>query len=136
MFDDIFTVICALLGIIGLIFLTCYATRWLNKHRMNGFGGQNRVIKIVEYVSIAQDKQLMIVTVGSKKMLLGVTQNAVNKICDLDDADLSDSKEQISDPESGFMQSLRKVFAEKNREKTEAETFDVKEDGRNENDDF
>lgn len=136
MFEEVFTVICALLGIIGVLFLTFYASKWLNKHRMNGFGSQNRSIKIVEYVGIAQDKQLMIVIVGGKKMLIGVTANAVNKICDLDDEDISIPAETDSAEESGFMQSLRKAFSDRNKT-TEAETFVKKnEDGRNENDDF
>lgn len=131
MIGEVFTVICALLGVIGLLFLTFYAYKWLNKHRMSGgFGYNNRSIKVVEYVSIAQDKQLMIVSVGSKKMLLGVTPNAVTKICDLDDEDIV-MPEDVSDvEESSFMKSLKKAFAERN--KVSAETVENKEDGRNE----
>jgi len=135
MIGDVFTVICALLGVIGLMFLTFYAYKWLNKQRMSGgFGYNNRSIKIVEYVSIAQDKQLMIVTVGSKKMLLGVTPNAVTKICDLDDEDIAFYESEPEDEESGFMKTLKKAFAEKN--KVSAETVENKEDGRNEKNDF
>lgn len=135
MIGEVFTVICALLGVIGLLFLTFYAYKWLNKHRMSGgFGYNNRSIKIVEYVSIAQDKQLMIVTVGSKKMLLGVTPNAVTKVCDLDDEDIAVYESESEDEESGFMKSFKKAFAEKN--KVSAETVENKEDGRNEKNDF
>ena len=135
MIGEVFTVICALLGVIGLLFLTFYAYRWLNKQRMSGgFGYNNRSIKIVEYVGIAQDKQLMIVTVGSKKMLLGVTQNAVTKICDLDDGDIVLPEETPKNEESGFMKNLKKAFAE--RTAANAETLEKKEDGRNEKDDF
>lgn len=135
MIGEVFTVICALLGVIGLLFLTFYAYRWLNKQRMSGgFGYNNRSIKIVEYVGIAQDKQLMIVTVGSKKMLLGVTQNAVTKICDLDDGDIVLPEENPKNEESGFMKNLKKAFAE--RTAANAETLEKKEDGRNEKDDF
>ncbi|MBQ5318959.1 MAG: flagellar biosynthetic protein FliO [Oscillospiraceae bacterium] len=135
MIGEVFTVICALLGVIGLLFLTFYAYKWLNKHRMSGgFGYNNRSIKIVEYVSIAQDKQLMIVTVGSKKMLLGVTPNAVTKVCDLDDEDIAVCESESEGEESGFMNSLKKAFAERN--KASAETLENKEDGRNEKNDF
>lgn len=135
MFGEVFTVICALLGVIGLLFLTFYAYKWLNKHRMSGgFGYNNRSIKIVEYISIAQDKQLMIVTVGSKKMLLGVTPNAVTKVCDLDDEDIVLPESELEGEESSFMKSLKKAFAERN--KVSAETVENKEDGRNEKNDF
>ncbi len=134
MFDEIFTIVCALLSVIGLLFLTFYAYKWLNKQRMSGgFGYNNRSVKVLEYTAIAQDKQLMIVSVGSKKMLLGVTPNAVTKICDLDDSDISVA-EDAPTGESGFMKSLKKAFAERNR--TDAESLESKEDGRNEKDDF
>ena len=136
MFDEIFSVICALLGVIGLIFIAFYAYGWLNKHRVGGLGNtQNRAIKIIEYVGIAQDKQLMIVTVGSKKMLLGVTANAVTKICDLDDEDLP-TENVDAQAEGGFMKSLKKAFAERNKGNAEIEATMKNEDGRNENDDF
>ena len=135
MIGEVFTVICALLGVIGLLFLTFYAYKWLNKHRMSGgFGYNNRSVKIIEYVSIAQDKQLMIVSVGSKKMLLGVTPNAVAKICDLDDEDIVMPEDVSDGEESSFMKSLKKAFAERN--KVSAETVENKEDGRNEKNDF
>lgn len=135
MFSEIFTVVCALLGIIGLMFLAFYASRWLNKHFNGGFGGSRKMIKIIECIGIAPDKQLMIVEVGSKYMLIGVTPNSVNKICDLDDEDilLPDSGDTVPavPAESGFIRSLKKAFAERNKENTQN-----KEDGRNEKDDF
>ena len=133
MFGEVFTVICALLGIIGLMFLSFYAARWLNKRfNIGGFStsGQ-RTVRIIEYTSIAQDKQLMIVAVGRKIMLLGVTANSVNKICDLDEEDLI-CKDTEPASESGFMQSLKKVFAEKNQDAGNKS----EEDLRNEKDDF
>lgn len=134
MIDEVFTVICALLGVIGLMFLAFYGYSRLTKHRMSGgFGYNNRSIKVLEYTAIAQDKQLMIVAVGDKKMLLGVTPAAVTKICDLEDGDIT-LPEDVPAEESGFMKSLKKAFAERNR--TNAQSFENQEDKRNEKDDF
>lgn len=133
MFTEIFTVVCALLGIIGLIFLAFYAQRWLHKHFNAGvFGTGQRTVKIIECVSIAQDKQLMIVTAGRKNMLIGVTPNAVTKICDLDEEDLPPAESSDVPVESEFMKSFKKVFSEKNR----GEGNNAEEDLRNEKDDF
>lgn len=132
MFSEVFTVICALLGIIGLIFLAYFAARWLNKRfNMGGFAYGQRTVKIIECVSIAQDKQLMIVAVGRKNMLIGVTPNAVTKICDLDEEDMPAPESGDASAESGFMRSFKKVFAEKNQDGSKAE-----EELRNEKDDF
>lgn len=136
MFSEVFTVVCALLGIIGLMFLAFYASRWLNRHFNGGsFGGSRKMIKIIECTGVAPDKQLMIVEVGNKRMLIGVTPNSVNKICDLDEDDIllyenSDTVPAVP-AESGFMRSLKKAFAERNKE-----NIQNKEDGRNEKDDF
>ncbi len=146
MFGEVFTVICALLGIIGLMFISFWFAGWLRKKFKSGgfYGGQNS-IKIVESVGIAQDKQLMIVTVGNKTMLLGVTSGSVSKICDLDETDIMTESEDVSAP-SGFMQSLKKAFADKNRAAEIEENADLsnssaenergKKDVRNEKDDF
>ncbi|MDE5859328.1 MAG: flagellar biosynthetic protein FliO [Oscillospiraceae bacterium] len=132
MFSEVFTVICALLGIIVLMFLTYFAARWLNKHfNMGGFSSGQRSVKIIECISIAQDKQLMVITVGRKNMLIGVTPNSVTKICDLDEEDLLAAESEDNPAESGFMQSFKKVFAEKKQGGNKAE-----EDLRNEKDDF
>lgn len=133
MFGEVFTVVCALLGIIGLMFLAFYASRWLNK-RVNsgGFGGAGqKAVRIIECTGIAPDKQLMIIKVGKRTMLIGVTPNAVNKICDLDEEDVYLPADETVPAESGFMQSLKKAFAEKSAQNSRS-----KEDGRNEKDDF
>lgn len=136
MIDEAITVICALLGIIGLLLLMYYGGRWLNKHyRQGSFGTAQRSVKINECVSIAPDKQLMIVTVGSRIMLLGVTPNAVNKICDLDESDLT-LPESTAEGESSFMQNLKKAFAERSKGTDSGADTKYKEDGRNEKDDF
>ena len=74
----------------------------------------------------------MIVSVGKKYMLLGVTPNSVNKICDIDEEDLAVSGGDTPS-ESGFMQSLKKAFAEKNQD---AGNKSSEKDLRNEKDDF
>lgn len=139
MFSEVFTVICALLGIIGLLLLAGYAHRWLSNHFSNGiFGSGQRSVKIIECIGIAQDKQLMIVSVGRKLMLLGVTPNSVSKICDLDEEDLvSENDAEIPSAtgfEAGFMKSLKKAFAERNRSEESTPDTLYKEDERNEKD--
>ncbi|MCM1023346.1 MAG: flagellar biosynthetic protein FliO [Prevotella sp.] len=137
MVGEAFTVICALIGIVGIIFLSMYAAGWLKK-RLNGgsFGNLGNAVKIRECVSIAQDKQLMIITVGSKTMLLGVTANSVTKICDLDEEDIAAYEAGEPRAEGGFMQSLKKAFAERNGADAGTENPESKKDGRNEKNDF
>lgn len=139
MVGQTFTVICALLGIIGLIFLSLYSVGWLKKHiHGGGFGNSGNAIRIRECVGIAQDKQLMIITVGSKTMLIGVTVNSVNKICDLSEEDIAAYEADDVPAEGGFIQSLKKALAERNAANADpgAESPESKKDGRNEKNDF
>lgn len=137
MFSEVFSVICALLGCIGLIVLAGFASRWLhNRFNTGTFGSGQRTVKIIECIGIAQDKQLMIVSVGRKFMLLGVTPNSVDKICDLDEEDLSLPEDSGIASESGFMKSLKKAFAERNESKESNPDTLYKEDERDEKDDF
>lgn len=102
------------IGVIGLIFLTYFGAKWLNKKfRYNGISGSSNGIKVIECIGIAQDKQLMVVSVGKKNMLLGITPAAVTKICDLDEDDITGlltSPAQIKD--SSFLSNLKKAFAD------------------------
>lgn len=139
--SDYLLVICALLGVIGLIFLTYYATKWLNKKFRNvGYNGSHNGIKIVECLGIAQDKQLIAVRVGKKAMLLGVTPSTVTKLSDLDEEDMSILEQPQELSGSSFMDNLKNAFANKNNstESTSANGDYKQEDnyGKNENDDF
>ena len=118
------------------MFLTYFAARWMNNRFSSGgiFGSGQRSVKIIECIGIAQDKQLMIVSVGRKLMLLGVTPNSVNKICDLDEEDLASENSGEASSESGFMKSLKKAFAERNRSEENTPDTLYKEDERNEKD--
>ncbi|MCD7730515.1 MAG: flagellar biosynthetic protein FliO [Oscillospiraceae bacterium] len=110
--SEIFTIICALLGVIGLIFITYYAVRWLNKKfRGAGWNGPQNGIKIVECMGIAQDKQLLVIEVGRKAMLLGVTPNSVTKLSDLDDADLAEIRVCSQKGGSSFADSFKSIIA-------------------------
>lgn len=115
---EIIMVICSLLGVIGLIFIVYYGTRWLNKKfRSNGWNGLQHGIKIIDSIGIAQDKQLMIVKIGNKGMLIGASPNSITKLADIDDDDLSIMEQEMSDNSAvSFSESLKKAFAGSNRE--------------------
>lgn len=107
---EVLLVVTALLGIIGLIFLSYYAARWLSK---KAFTAQGRTIRLIERQSISQDKYLLVVKVGGKAMLLGVSQNNIEKISDLDEEDIAAAETEtmsISAPMT-FAESFKKVLS-------------------------
>lgn len=109
---EILTFIVSFLGVIGLIFLTYYASRWLNKRF--SFSSSSKKIRVVERAALAQDKSLVIVKVGTKSLLLGVTPQHIENICELDSEDmkliLSDDAAQNGTP--SFLDNLKKATLE------------------------
>lgn len=126
MISDVFMAICALLGVIGLIFLTYYSTRWLNKKfRSTGYYGSQNGIRIIECLGIAQDKQLLAVKVGKKAMLLGVTSQSVTKLCDLEECDLQEIEQQQNTEGQSFAESFRKLMGAKSQQDSESSRKEV-----------
>ncbi len=112
---EFFLVLFSLLGVIGLIFLTYYGARWMNRKFNNGQGfNSSKGIKIVECTGISPDKQLVIVTVGKKSMMLGVTPSSISKICELDDEDMNVIRDNAAaSVESNFLASLKKAVTDR-----------------------
>ena len=71
----------------GVIALAYYATKWLSKRYVTQ-GQKTKYMKVIDRIGLGQDRTLNIVQVGEKVMLLGVTQHRIEKICDIDIADM------------------------------------------------
>lgn len=71
----------SLLGVLGLIFLLFYALKKLNKSVSIGTGSKLRVL---DRVNLGRDGMLLVVSVDGKLMLIGVTPQRVEKLCDLE----------------------------------------------------
>lgn len=71
----------SIVGIIFVIFLAYFGTKWLAK-RYNG-GRSGKYIKILEQKAIGQNKSLIVTQMGDRVFLLGVTNHGVETICSL-----------------------------------------------------
>ena len=69
------------IGVIGLIFFLFYALKKLNKGISVKSGSR---LKVLDRVSIGRDSMLLIISVCDNVMLLGVTSQRMEKLCDLD----------------------------------------------------
>ena len=68
------------IGVLGLIAVLFYALKKLNK-RISTAGGR---LKVLDRVSIGRDGMLLVVSVCGKVMLVGVTSQRIERLCDLD----------------------------------------------------
>ena len=68
------------IGVLGLIAVLFYALKKLNK-RISTTGGR---LKVLDRVSIGRDGMLLVVSVCGKVMLVGVTAQRIERLCDLE----------------------------------------------------
>lgn len=74
----IFSALCALLFVLALAYITI---KWMGR-RMS-VQTNSRLIKVLDRVMIGQDKCLLVVQVAEETMLVGMSGDAVTKLCDL-----------------------------------------------------
>lgn len=75
----------SIIGIILILLLTYFGSRWLVKRMSGSASGQN--IKILDRAFLGQDKYVAIVKVGTKHLLIGVTSHEISRLCELGDED-------------------------------------------------
>jgi len=77
---DILYISISLLGVLGLMFLTFWGLRMLNK-RITTSGGR---LRIIDRASLGRDSMILVVSVCGKLVLIGVSPQHVEKLDDLD----------------------------------------------------
>ncbi|MBE6889119.1 MAG: flagellar biosynthetic protein FliO [Oscillospiraceae bacterium] len=78
---EYFQMIMALIGVLALVFLLFWLMKKLNKRVMIS---DSRNMKILERINLGPDKMLLLVSICGRCMVLGVTSNHTEKICDLE----------------------------------------------------
>ena len=68
------------IGVLGLMAVLFYALKKLNKRVATG-GGR---LKVLDRISIGRDGMILVVSVCGRVMLIGVTSQRIEKLCDLD----------------------------------------------------
>lgn len=96
---EYFQMIMALVGVLALVFLIFWIMKKFNS-RVSLYDSRN--MKILERINLGPDKMLLLVSICGKCMVLGVTSNRTEKICDLEltEEDLSPKGDNPSFSES------------------------------------
>lgn len=74
----------ALTFVLGMIFLTAYLYKRFTGIRTRGFGGNRIPIHMVGTMALGEKRFLSIVEIQGRHYFLGVTQNSVNMLSELD----------------------------------------------------
>ena len=119
------------IGVLGLIFFFFFSLKKLNKGISVKSGSRLRVL---DRVNIGRDGMLLIVSVCGRVMLLGVTAQKVDKLCDLDiSEDEYLSMEQTPDFKSvlasAFFKKQERSTAEKEKRQGDRADEDAFDEG-------
>lgn len=77
----------SVLGIIFVLFLTYFSTKWLSIKASSIT--KSKYMNIVDKIILGQNKYIAIVEISNKYYLMSVTDNNINIIKDLDELELS-----------------------------------------------
>lgn len=112
MIGNIGSVVMVLAVFILILYLAYFATKKLGK-RLSIKGVRNKNIKILESVSIGQNNAIMIVESAGKTLLVGVTQNGMSLISELDGSKLVIEEQKNVGQTMEFSQAFKTVLEEK-----------------------
>ena len=103
-------VIVSLIGIVILILATYFGAKWMTRKVQTRPGS---IIKVIDRVNLTQDKSVVVITVGQKCMLLGVSPSHVEKIEELDKDEIMSDQKTVSTERPTFTQAMVQVISEK-----------------------
>lgn len=112
--SDVFSIILALVGTVGVIVLTYFGSRWyvnqFLKRSGTGSGGQH--IKVIERLIVGKNGSIIIVDIQGDQYLIGVTENNIQILTELKEP-ITFQKKQDTSKES-FL-SMVKSFSQKEK---------------------
>ncbi|MBQ8434738.1 MAG: flagellar biosynthetic protein FliO [Oscillospiraceae bacterium] len=109
---NIGSVIMAILVFILILYLAYFATKKMGK-RLSVRGVGNKNIKILESISVGQNKAIMIIQTAGKTLLVGMTQNEISLISELDADMLELDNEKNNSQTMEFSTAFKTVLEEK-----------------------
>ncbi len=128
---DWLTWLLSFIGVIGLIFLLFWAMKKLNKRVSIGSGSRLRVL---DRVSLGKDGMLLVISAAGKLMLIGVTPQRVEKLCDLDQTEEDYLSALSENNPKDFKSALYSVLFKKSGESQDEENGEAAPLGNNSGD--
>ncbi len=108
------TVLFTLVLFAVILYLAYLASRYIGKKYSVHGGMSGKNIKILDTLAVSQDKLLMIVKAGGKTVLMGVSKDHMDYICDVDgDQIIQGSGADDASLTPDFVQAFRNVLNDK-----------------------
>lgn len=111
-FGTIGSLFIAIVGFILIIYLAYFATKKMGRRlSIRGVGSKN--IKILENISIGQNKSIAIIETAGKVLLIGITQNDITLICELDENMIDRNEDEKSSSGMEFSKAFKSALEQK-----------------------
>lgn len=111
---SIFQAIVSIIILLGILYLAYLASKYLGTSAVRRSSSKH--IKLLDMMSLGQDKAIAAIKVGDKQFLLGVTQGSITKLVDLNENDIIEmlaEKEEAPMAGQGFKDILNKINRDK-----------------------
>ena len=123
----VFTVLFTLVLFAVILYLAYITTKYIGKKYSVSTGMSGKNIKILDTVRLSQDKFRMIVKAGDKTVLIGVSRDHMEYICDVDESQLSLTENGTGSevPQTqDFVQAFKTVLGDKMKNLKQKENND------------
>lgn len=84
----VFTVLFTIVLFCGILYLAYLTTKFIGKKYSISSGMSGKNLKVLDTLSLAPDKVLMIIKAGGKTVLVGLSKDHMEYICDVDESEL------------------------------------------------
>jgi len=101
------SLVIGLLGFVVIIFLALYTTKFIGK-KYNFRNNKSKNLKLIETLTLGQDKCIIIVKATDKYLLLGVTSQNISVLQEINPESLDISLEQNIQPD--FSDIFKKII--------------------------
>lgn len=86
---EILSLIGSLIGVIGILVLTYFGTRWMTSKVGTTGVGSSKYMKIIDRLVVGQNKSIVIVDIQGKYYLVSITENNIELLKELDSLEIN-----------------------------------------------
>ncbi len=101
---DFWTTFFYFIVMVAILIAAYLTTKFISK---KGARGVSRNIRMVDRMTVGRDKHIMLIEVGGKNLLVGVTNQAINVLGDIDGTALKFQKEAGGSSGKSFLTQLK-----------------------------
>lgn len=109
MTGSFFPTLVSIVVLVGILYLAYLASKFLGTSAIRR--SSSKSIKLLDIVSLGQDKAIAAIKVGEKQLLVGISQGGITKLMDLEEGDIAEMQleEEAIDMEHRFKDMLSKL---------------------------